>query len=239
MFDSFASFFKRSLIQIYSKKMEFSLDKWLENWLFGKGKILQTFLQLCFTPLLFQLLYLPEVKDLLDFANWLSMFILFASIFLKFYNMKYRAKEIQNLAARLKSELINYKEIDKIQVKVLRTERVFRWYWRAVFFGILGASFIPIFTRKLAFKIYTPFGIDNPLLFWLTVIYQHIATVVLAKLDTALEAICSLFMTYASAMQEHLCDQVKDLKNLENIKTTRGKNLRRKKLIEISNFQRN
>lgn len=165
--------------------------------------------------LFLQLMYLREVKDLLDFTRLLSLLSTYISYFVKAVNVLYHSKLIEDLVESMKNELKDYEFNEKFKIRISRAKKIFNSLLVAAFLVTFLGGFEPFFSHELALKMWFPYDLKNPILFWISALYQYISTVGGSWADAALELTPVFFMAYITGMLEQLCD---DLENLEKPK---------------------
>jgi hypothetical protein len=152
-----------------------------------KYKIYGTFMHIFFVEffLILESMYLTIVNDLLDFVKFLSIYstnIVFCASTITL--VAYRT-EIYELFDILKECTQIYGVDEKFMGHVKRVNRLSKVLWFAAFLTTFVAAFVPLFTHKLADNLWTPWSLDVPLYFWLTVIYQDaVAIMASSKLWT-------------------------------------------------------
>jgi hypothetical protein len=204
--------------------MELSFEKWIiflkkvgliisktDSW---KQKITGIAFRLFFIEimLILQLIYLKEIKNLLDFIKLLSTLSTYVSYFVKAMNVIYQAKVIEELIEAIKTDLKDYELNEKFEKRIKEARKIFNMLWIAAFVTTFFGGFVPFFSHELAYSMWFPYDLNISILFWLSTSYQHIATVVGSFMDAILEMLPAFFMAYIAAMLEQLCDELENLK---------------------------
>lgn len=201
LFEKWIIFFKRFGIIIKAS------DPW-------KLKITGSLFRIFFIEIMLiqQLIYLKEIKNLLDFTKLLSTLSTYISFFAKVMNLIYQAKVIEELNETLKMELKDYESNEKFQKRIVEAKKIYKMLWISTFLATFFGGFVPFFSHELAYIMWYPYDLNNPILFWMSTTYQHIATVLDSFIDVTLEMLPPVFMVYFAAMLEQLCDELENLK---------------------------
>jgi hypothetical protein len=205
-------------------------------------KYLATFVRLLLIELflILQLLYLTNVTDLLDFTSLMSTTSTYISYFTKAINFVYFIGLIEELIKSIRSELVFYQMGDKFWKRIRNANRIFVALRASAFATTFFGGFVPFFSPQLAYKMWFPYDLENPVFFWMSAIYQHIATILGSLTDVILDMAPAFFMVYVVAMLEELCEKLEKLKKIpkkklsvENVNEELNEKSSRDKLIEI------
>lgn len=157
----------------------------------------------------------------------------------KVMNVIYHATAVQGLVQATKTELNEWTEYeydDKFNSTVCGSLLLWQPFSAASF----------LFSRRSWLTKCGFYDLNNPTLFWTSITYQHIATVLGSSTNAFLEIIPVLFMVYIIAMLEQLCDEVEMLKKPQKgakrecwQRDTTDSESHRSKLIKIIEKHRN
>lgn len=122
-----------------------------------------------------QLLYLTEVKDIIDFANFLSIFSTCVSFNAKSINLMFFMDEIVELLKIIQEHCIIIDETFKKHL--IRVTNILKILLGTAFLTAIVGAFGSFITHELAYRMYVPHK-ENSIIFWLAVFYQDICTIV-------------------------------------------------------------
>lgn len=168
--------------------------------------------------LFLQLMYLTKIENILDFTSLVSVLSTYVSFFVKAINLTYHIKMIEELCAIIKMELKNYDIDEKFKKRILSADKVFLSLRATAIITTFFGGFVPVFTHELAYKMWIPFDENNPTLFWIAAIYQHVVTVIGSIHDAILEMSPVFFMIYVIAMLEQLCSKLENINKQRSFK---------------------
>jgi hypothetical protein len=164
LFENWINFLKKIGL-IYSKT-----DPWMRK-VFGF-----LFRLICIESILIlQSMHIKDIKDLADFTRVLSTLSTYVAYYAKTLNIIYNAKALDQLVELIKMELNSYEFNEKFLIRISTARRVLYPLMMSAFLLCFLGGFIPYFTTEMFITMWFPYDLNNPIFYWISVIYQHIA----------------------------------------------------------------
>lgn len=176
-------------------------------------------LQLLFIDIYFvcQIIFVFKADNLADFIEAFALLTTYLTLIFKCVNFFYKLKEIKKSLKFLTSVLNQTTRIDsgnyvKSQVKFIF--KIYKMFWATAIFTCCSGAFVPIFSRKMPYKVWFPFSTSyGGVGFWVASYYLVFNSFVVSAIDMAVDVLPCIFMSFIVGLLKELSDRLSTIKN--------------------------
>lgn len=178
--------------------------------------------------------YIVNVSEIIDFADQSSSFCTYVVCSVKCVNIFFQADKLEALFRELKQTMNDYGINETYKKHVDKAYSFLKMYWGATFSTVFLAGFIPFFSNRLAYRMWFPYSLDDPALYYTSAFYQWIGTICYSACNVMMDMLPVLLIGYFIAQLEHLSDRLATIRPQTDPKKQHHN---RKELVTCINYQ--
>lgn len=182
-------------------------------------------------------MYIVNVSDIIDFADQSSSFCTYVVCSVKSINIFFQIDKLEANFQELKQCIEEFETPESYKKHINKAYKLLKMYWAATFTTVLYAGFIPFFSDRLAYRMWFPYSLENPTMYYISAMYQWIGTVLYSTANVMMDMLPVLFIGYFIAMFENIADRLAKIRKQE-IVNGKKKIDNKKELIKCINYQR-
>jgi 7tm Odorant receptor len=164
--------------------------------------------------LIFGIICFVNVKDIVDFSEINGVLPLYVITFIKSLHFLYNKNKIELMLKDLKELIeqnswIEKQNGSKLKQRIRKIDDISQKYVAVVMTAVFMTSLVPLFTHKLPLKMWFPYDFsNNETLFWLSVLYQNIASYCVVPMQIIIEMFPIYLMNYLTGIIEELSERM-------------------------------
>ncbi|KAG5684588.1 hypothetical protein PVAND_013813 [Polypedilum vanderplanki] len=183
--------------------------------------------------ILLQLLYLPQVKSIVEFTAVISVLAGYIRNACEFTSFYFKIYKIQDLVEEIKHCAAEFEVNEKVSEKILSINKIFK---KMLIFGqlmMIVTIISCILFDKVIFLMWTPFDIFHSLCFCLVFIYQITGSWYMINIDILIQFLPVYFMAFIVGFLEQLYEKLEKIKISNSTQNEVKEKL--KKCVELHN----
>jgi hypothetical protein len=163
-------------------------------------------------PIVLQLIYLLQAKDIIEVTQVVSILMSYVSSFCDIIVVCSNIDKIRTVIEEIRSCIVDFGVSDKFSEQVKIMNRILKIALRFSMFSLLLAMCACIKFGKPFFLMWTPFDMQDPLIFYTTFAYQFSSGWYISPLNITFQLFPAHFMVYIYRLLQQLCDRLGKIK---------------------------
>lgn len=161
--------------------------------------------------ILIKLLGSDGLEDISEAVNMLlTYFMVFAKSINLMWNMNRVTKLFKTIGGLM--DLVKIEDKMRFASQVLRSQKIFKFYYAVALVSVATSVLQPFFTGKLAVKMWFPYDAEaNIISLYPTALFQMFSSIHNCSLCIALDMLPIFFMSYVAMFIEILCDDLEEI----------------------------
>lgn len=159
-----------------------------------------------------------NLSGIIDFADQSSYFCTFFVCCFKCVNFNRHCDNLEVLFSDIQRTMIEY-DWNEIHIEPInRAYKFLKAFWIAVFGTCIFGGIVPFLTDQLAYKMWFPYSLDVPALYYLSAFYQLIDSTCAASANVMMDMMPVLLIGYHIAMLEDLMEKLRSIKEPQELR---------------------
>lgn len=181
-------------------------------------------------------MYFVNVSDIIDFADQSSSFCTYVVCSVKSINIFFQIDKLETNFQELKQCIDDFETPEHYKKHIKKAYKLLKMYWTATFVTCLYGGFIPFFSDRLAYRMWFPYSLESPAMYYTSAMYQWIGTILYSTANVMMDMLPVLFIGYFIALFENIADRLASIGKQKFVNEKEIDN--KKELIKCIKYQR-
>jgi hypothetical protein len=163
-------------------------------------------------PIVLQLIHLSQAKDIIEVTEVVSIVATFISTCFETTVLYYNIDKIKAVIEEIRCCIVEFGVGEKFNEQVMIMTWILKRAIFFIFFSLLLAMCSCIKFGKPFYFMWTPFDMQDPLIFCIIFIYQFLSCWIASPINVSLQFLPAHFMVYIYRLAEQLCERLEKIK---------------------------